>query len=265
MNPFDIFLPLLVYPIVNVLVAIYHLLFFLHIPYALGFSIIALTVLIRAILYPFTTAQLKIAKKTQSVAHHLAALKEKHKGDSKRIQEETMRLYKVHGINPAAGCLPILIQLPLIYSLYSVFQHLIGVSSTTVVSYVNKIVYFPFLHLTKPWDSSFFGISLAHSPSSLYSSVGPLIVLIPIITVALQFVQSKMMLPQVSKDEKPAKKSDDFATAFQSQSTYIFPIMIGFFSWGFSIGLSLYWNTFAIFGIIQQYKISGWGGLIKKK
>ena len=57
------------------------------------------------------------------------------------------------------------------------------------------------------------------------------------------------------------KKDDDFATAFQSQSMYIFPLMIGFFSYGFPIGLSLYWNTFTIFGIIQQYRISGLGGV----
>ena len=57
------------------------------------------------------------------------------------------------------------------------------------------------------------------------------------------------------------KKKDDFATVFQSQSLYIFPVMIGFFSYTFPLGLSLYWNTFTIFGIIQQYLISGWGGL----
>ena len=60
---------------------------------------------------------------------------------------------------------------------------------------------------------------------------------------------------------KKDKKKEDFATAFQTQSTYIFPVMIGFFSYSFPIGLSLYWNTFTIFGIIQQYKILGLGGL----
>ncbi|MEK7160224.1 MAG: YidC/Oxa1 family membrane protein insertase, partial [Patescibacteria group bacterium] len=85
---------------------------------------------------------------------------------------------------------------------------------------------------------------------------------------AFQFIQSKMMLPVVSASDKKLstekkgeKKPDDFATAFQTQSLYIFPIMIGFFSYTFPIGLSLYWNTFTIFGIMQQYKISGLGGL----
>jgi YidC/Oxa1 family membrane protein insertase len=88
--------------------------------------------------------------------------------------------------------------------------------------------------------------------------------LIPVLTGVFQFIQSKMMLPPTDpkkKDDKTKKKSDDFATAFQSQSLYIFPVMIGFLSYNFPIGLSLYWNTFTIFGIIQQYKISGLGGL----
>ena len=57
------------------------------------------------------------------------------------------------------------------------------------------------------------------------------------------------------------RKNDDFASVFQTQSTYIFPAMIAFFSFSFPVGLSLYWNTFTVFGIIQQYKIMGLGGL----
>ena len=67
---------------------------------------------------------------------------------------------------------------------------------------------------------------------------------------------------------KEPKKQDDFATTFQKQSLYILPVMIGFFSWHFSVGLSLYWNTFTLFGIIQQYLVAGLGGVedwIKKE
>ena len=60
---------------------------------------------------------------------------------------------------------------------------------------------------------------------------------------------------------KEVKKEDDFQTAFQTQSLYIFPIMIGFFSFTLPLGLSFYWNTFTIFGIIQQYQVQGFGGL----
>lgn len=251
---------------INALVAIYHLLTFVHVPFALGFSIIVLTVIIRFILYPFTTSQLRVAKKMQSVSHHVANLKEKHKGDSKRIQQETMKLYKEHGINPAAGCLPLLIQLPLFWALYSVLQQAVSVSPSAALSNINQIVYFPLLHLTKPWDPTFLGIPLGQGPSGLISTIGPIVLLVPIITGVLQYIQSKMMLPQVDKEAKKLqKKNDDFAATFQSQATYIFPIMIGVTSYAFPIGMSLYWNTFSVFGIIQQYKISGWGGLLNKK
>lgn len=262
MNPFDAFL---VYPLTNILVAIYSLLASFQIPYSLGFSIVVLTILIRAVLWPLTGAQLKAAKKMQGVSGHLANLKEKHKGDSKRIQQETMKLYKEHGINPAAGCLPIIVQIPIIWGLYSMLQKVVNISPSAVIAQINEIVYFPALHLSKPWDPTFFGISLAQGPSSLISTLGPAVLLVPIVTGVIQFAQSKMMMPQKSNATNNLKKKDDFATAFQSQATYIFPVMIGFFSYTFPLGLSLYWNTFTIFGIIQQYKISGWGGLLRKR
>lgn len=266
----EIFNLILVNPIVNILVAFYQLLFFLHIPYALGFSIIFLTVFIRVLLYPLTTAQLKSSKKMQDLAPHLSRIKERHKGDNKRLQQETMRLYKEHGVNPAAGCLPILIQLPIIWALYSVFQKIVGLDSTTVVSEVNKIIYpLDFLRLSAPWDQHFFGIPLGQNPSQLIS-IMPLIVLVPLLTGFFQFVQSKMLFTGQSQNSianktKGGKKQSDFSSAFQTQSLYIFPVMIGVFSYTFPIGLSLYWNTFTIFGILQQYHIQGLGGLSEWK
>lgn len=275
----NFFNTVLVHPIINILVAVYSAFSFLHIPFALGFAIIGLTIIIRFILYPLTTAQLQASMKMQKVAPHLSKLKEKHKGDAKKIQEETMRLYREHGINPAAGCLPVLIQMPIIWALYSVLQHMVTLKPDAIVGEVNKIVYFDFLKISNAWDPSFFGLPLGEMPSKLISSVGPLIFLVPILTGVFQFVLSKMMIPAKTgvavlekniekKAQIDKKDANDFASAFQTQSLFIFPVMIGFFSFSFPIGLSLYWNTFTIFGIIQQYKITGLGGLsewIKKK
>lgn len=251
-------------PILNVLVAIYQLLFLLHIPYSLGFAIIILTILIRFIMYPLITAQLRTSKKMQDLAPHLSKVKEKHKGDAAKLQQETMRLYKEHGVNPAAGCLPALIQIPIIWALYSVLQKVVGFSSDSVVAHVNQEVYLPFLRLSTPWDQYFFGLPLGQNPSNLLSNM-PLILLIPLLTGFFQFIQSKMMMVSKPKDaplgEKKEDKQGDFASAFQTQSLYIFPVMIGFFSYGFPIGLSLYWNTFTIFGILQQHRVSGLGAL----
>ncbi|MDP2649908.1 MAG: YidC/Oxa1 family membrane protein insertase [bacterium] len=266
----ELFNELLFRPIINILVLIYQVLLSLHIPYALGFSIILLTILIRFVLYPLTTAQLKSSKKMQDIAPHLSNLKAKHKNDAKKLQAETMKLYKEHGVNPASGCLPIIIQLPLIWTLYSVLQKIVMLNSNTV-SEVNKYLYnYDFLKLTHPWNATFFGLPLGQNPSHLISTI-PLIILVPLFTGVFQFVQSKMMIvkqnPEQTKEAtgKEEKKQGDFASAFQTQSLYIFPAMIGFFSYSFPIGLSLYWNTFTIFGILQQYRIQGWGGLFPKK
>lgn len=282
----DFFNLVFIIPIINILVVIYSIFSFLHIPYALGFAIIGLTIVIRFILYPLTNSQLKASMKMQKIAPHLSKIKEKHKGDSVRIQQETMKAYKEHGINPAAGCLPVLIQMPIIWALYSVLQRVVNIKSGVAMGEINKIVYFDFLKLHSVWDPSFFGLPLGALPSKLMSTIGPLILLVPILTGVLQFIFSKMMIPSKTgvasdatgvavlekdiekKTQVDKKDAGDFASAFQTQSLFIFPVMIGFFSYGFPIGLSLYWNTFTIFGIIQQYKIMGLGGLatwIKKK
>lgn len=261
----DLFNLILVHPIINILVAVYKSLFFLHFPYALGFAIIILTVIIRFVMYPLTASQLKSSKKMQGLTPHLSRIKEKHKGDTKMLQSETMRLYKEHGVNPAAGCLPVAIQLPIIWALYSVLQKIVGLDPKMVVSEINKMVYFDFIKLDRTWNPSFFGLPLGQTPSHAISSIGPLVLLLPFATGFFQLIQSKMMInkPQEPKDmvKKTEKKNEDFASAFQTQSLYIFPVMIGFFSYNFPIGLSLYWITFTIFGIIQQYKVSGLGGL----
>lgn len=261
----ELFSLIFINPTVNVLAAIYHLLIYVHIPAALGFSIILLTVIIRLILYPFTASQLKTSKKMQEIAPKLNKLKDMHKNDAKKLQEETMRLYKEHGVNPAAGCLPLIIQLPLIWGLYNVLQNAVSANAAHVVAFVNTVAYFPVLRLSKAWDPYFFGLPLAQAPSQLLR-VMPLILLVPVLTGVLQFIQTKMMLPAVEAEEKikekvEKKKEDDFQTAFQTQSLYIFPIMIAFFSFTLPVGLSFYWNTFTIFGIIQQYQIQGLGGV----
>jgi YidC/Oxa1 family membrane protein insertase len=229
-----------------------------HFPFALGFSIIVLTVVIRLLLYPLTASQLRASKKMQDVAPHVSRLKEVHKGDAKRLQQETMKLYKEHGVNPLAGCLPALLQLPLIWALYTVLNSIVHLEAKGIQA-INDVIYAPFYKLNMPWDTSFFGFPLGESPSRLLGELGPVVLLVPILTGLFQYIQSKMLFPSSPNKDK---KNQDFASAFQSQSTYIFPIMIGFFSFTFPIGLSLYWNTFTVFGIIQQYKILGPSSLI---
>lgn len=243
------FYTLITQPITNVLVAIYQLLMTVGVPYALGFAIILLTVLIRFLLYPLMASQMKASKKMQDMQPHISRLKEKHKGDAQRLQKETMQLYKDFGVNPLAGCLPVLVQLPIIWGLYSVLSETVKQTSYQAV---NKMLYSDSLKLQGLWDTHFFGIALGQTPSDLMKTVGPAILLVPLLTGVLQFYQSKMMFPK-KKDQAEKPKEGDFAAALQTQQLYVFPVMIGFFSYTLPFGLSLYWNTFTIFGIIQQY------------
>lgn len=201
----------------------------------------------------------------QKIQPHMNRLKEKHKGDAKRLQQEQMALFKEHGINPAAGCLPSLVQIViLIFGFYPAIQKIINLKPQETVSVINKTLYFDFLKLNHVWNTDFFGLPLGKTPGQLFATIGLVIVLIPVITAVLQFIQTKMTIVPTPKDDKeiaPKKQEPDFAQAMQTQMLYMTPVIIGVVSWQFAIGLSLYWNTFTIFGIIQQYKIQGLGGL----
>ena len=256
----ELFNTALVYPLVNLLVAIYQLLTALGIPYGLGFSIILITVATRLLLYPFMHHSLKQQKKMQKLMPEINKLKEKHKNDAKRLQMEQMALFKAEGVNPASGCLLILVQFPILIALYNVLLKTVHITSAKEV---NAILYFDSLRLTHLWDTTFFGLSLGKTPSELLPAVGYGIVFVSILTGALQLIQSKMMMPPASeKPSQPKSKEPDFASALQTQTMYILPIMVGFFSFTLPFGLSLYWNSLTIFGIIQQYIVQRWGGLV---
>ncbi len=250
---------LFVWPIVNVLVALYKLFEWLHIPGPLGFAVIALTILIRLLLYPLMAAQMKSAKKMASLKPHLDALNAKHKDDKKALQQAQLDLYKQHGINPAAGCLPLLIQLPVLIALYNVFyQVLQNGNMEKLISDLNHVVYTASFKLTA-LDLSFFGVNLGIKPSE-WQTHGWWLLAIPVITAALQWWQSKLMLPPVAPkppvDAKALAGKEDTAAEMQKQMAMITPIMFGMFAYQFPLGLALYWNVFGLFGIMQQIQVN---------
>ena len=162
---FSFYNTVFVNPIVNLL-ALYHYLFSLaKIPGTLGFSIVALTVTIRLLLHPFFKQQMDSAKKMQDIKPHIDNLSKKHKGDAKKIQEEQMRLYQEAGINPASGCLFMIIQIPVFLALYQTLQHFFVADTSKIILSLNKTLYFPFLHF-KTLDVWFLGLNLAATPSS---------------------------------------------------------------------------------------------------
>lgn len=245
-------------PFVNLFVAVYQGLQMLHIPYGFGFTIILLTVLIKYLLFPLVTAQLKAQKQLQEVQPEMNKIKQKYKNDAKRQQLEMMALYRTKGINPAAGCFPSLIQMPFLIGLYSTLFKLVHVKH---VNEVNSLLYTNSLHLDKLWSYSFFGIPLNMTPAELFSTVGLVVLLVGLLTAFFQFIQSKMMMAPSASLPKKNSGEEDFSAIFQKQTVYLLPVMIGYFAHILPIGLSFYWNTYTIFGIIQQYKTQGIGGL----
>lgn len=265
MNTPTLWNQILIWPIINLLMAFYKFFEWLHVPGPLGFAVIGLTLAIRLLLYPLMAAQLKSAKKMQQLKPHLDALSAKHKDDKKALQQAQLDLYKEHGVNPAAGCLPLLIQMPVLIALYNVFyQVLQNGNATKLVTEINHVVYLPVLKITA-FNLSFFGISLGIKPSQ-WQTHGWWLLSIPVITAALQFWQSKLMLPQSTvnsqqltvnkKDGKKEEKPEDTAMEMQKQMMMITPLMFGMFAYQFPLGLALYWNVFGLFGIMQQLRIN---------
>lgn len=246
-------------PIINILALYHYLLSLVNVPGTLGFSIVALTVTIRLLLHPFFKQQMDTAKKMQDIKPHIDKLSKKHKGDSKKIQEEQMKIYQEAGINPASGCVFMIIQIPVFIALYQTLQHFFVADTSKVILSMNKVLYFPFLHL-KTLDVWFLGLNLAATPQQMKSVFA---YLIPVVTGILQYFQtisttaSMAPAPTTTKIEetKDGKKvsstGDDFQKAMNTQMKYVFPFMIGWFALSMPIGLALYWNIFSVFSIIQ--------------
>lgn len=254
---------ILIKPILNLLVVFYYVVNSLKIPGPLGWSIILLTSSVRVLLYPLTSAQLKSLKKINELKPHLDELSKRHANDKKKLQEEQLRLYKEKGVNPAAGCLPALVQIPIFIALYNVFIQTLGKNDPAeIAASINSKVY-PFLENMRiaVLDLQFLGVNLTAKPSE-WKTYGWWLLLVPVITAVLQWLQTKLTTPPVVQTKptdvvkKEEGKGDDFAKAMQTQTTVVLPLMIGFFAYSFPLGLSLYWNTFSLFGIIQQLKIN---------
>lgn len=247
------------YPILNLLVVFYKVFLFIKLPGAFGLAIIALTVFVRLLLHPFFKQQLETSKKMQDMKPHLDKLSLKHKNDKKRLQEEQMKLYQQAGINPASGCLFMVIQIPVFIALYNTLQKfLLNGHSSKIIAEINEVLYSNSLHIQKidPW---FFGFNLALSPAK---SSQWYYYALPIITAFLQYLQTTAMTPapvethhDASLPKNKEENKDDFQKAMNTQMKFIFPLMIGWFSYTLPVGLSLYWNIFSLFSIMQYRKI----------
>ena len=256
-----IFDPFFAHPILNLLVVFYKLFLFIKLPGAFGFAIIALTVAVRLLFQPFFQKQIETAKKMQELKPHLDNLSSKHKNDQKQLQAEQLKLYQQHGINPTSGCLVMIIQLPVFIALYNTLNlFLLNGHAEKTITAINKVLYFSFLKIDSI-NSWFFGLDLVKTPKQAGDWY---YLLIPLITGLLQYFQAQVSMPQTTGKEvvkfddkgKKIESQGDFQKAMNTQMKYMFPVMIGWFSYTLPIGLALYWNIFSIMGIMQYKKVN---------
>lgn len=208
----------------------------------LGFAIIALTLLVRSILIPFTLPQMKSAKKMAALKPELDALKRKHGSDSKLLQQKTLELYQKNKINPAAGCLPFIAQFVVLIALYQVFMNTLG--GNGIGDITSQFLW---------WD--------LRVKDSTY--------VLPVLAGILQLITSVALLPAIenepSKREGTKEQKEDIAEmagAMQQQMVFMMPIMTVIFSLQFPSGLALYWVITTAFSLVQQLVVSGPGGLV---
>lgn len=238
-------------PMVNLLLWIYTVLVQFTIPGAYGIAIILFTLLVRAITLPFYGQSQKAMKKQQELmkSKEWQDLQKKYAKDKERLAQEQMKLYRAAGVNPLGGCLPALIPWPIMIGLYQSITMVMGAQPEQLMELSKHLYAFlPTLAAAVPVQSDFLGMNLAGIPDMN----APLTLVIPALVVASTWIQQKMMTMPVA----------DTQQAQMNQSMQMMmPIMIGFFSLQFPIGLSLYWIVFNVVGIVQQYFTSGWGNL----
>lgn len=250
---------ILFHPITNILLALYKLAELVHLPGPMGWAIIFLTVALRFAVYPFYQNQIRHQKKLQELKPQLDALKKEHGQDKLRHQQEVQKLYKQAGVNPAGGCLPVLIQLPVLLGLYNVIFNIVNKPADQALAHINSVAYTPFLHLIS-LDKTFLGLNLSLSPSQ--AGLISALLLIPVVTAVLQLVLAKMTTPPPPpKDPNKESSFEDALASSQSSMIWMMPLMTAYFAWQFPIGLALYWNVANIFAIVQQYLTVGAGGL----
>ncbi len=243
---------LLYQPIISLLILFYNYLG------NMGWSIALSIIAIKLVLLPFTLPSLKATSKMQELAPALAKLKKKYGSNKQKLASAQMELYKTHKINPAAGCLPQIIQIVIIFVLYQVFRDvLLNPDPAQVIEKINSAVY-PFLRL--PADtilsSKFLYLDLT-KPDLIKiagrSVPGPFLLL----SVISQYLAARLMMPQVKKEAKIAKKTetptDDMASMMQKQSLYIFPFMTLLFGFNFPSGLIISWTTLSLTSLLQQW------------
>lgn len=188
---------------------------------AIGFpsyalAIILISILLKLVLYPLMQKQMKSTMNMQEVQPKLEYVQKKYKNNPEKMNEEVMKLYKEYDINPMAGCLPLLIQMPILIGLFMALR---------------QYNFDPIEHATFFWVPNL-------------GQADPLHIL-PVLVALTMYAQQKVTMSSTAGNEQTAQ--------MMKTMLYMMPAMMLFVCWSMPAGLCLYWAFFSVLSIIQQY------------
>jgi len=223
-------------PLFNILILLY-----VYLPgHDFGIAIIVLTLIIKLILFPTSLKAIRSQRIMADLQPKLKEIQKKYKDDKQKQSQETFKLYQKTKVNPFSGCLPLLLQLPILIALYQVF--LKGFKSEIL-----KSTLYNFIPLTSSINLMFLGIIDLSKPNFFLALTAGI----------LQFFQSKLSMAKSSTalvvNNKENPKKGDFSSMMQNQMLYFFPILTVFIVWKFGSTIGLYWITSTLFSIGEQY------------
>ena len=233
----------------------------------MAIAIVIVTLIVRVLLIPLYRKQIVSQKRTQLLAPELKEIQRRFKGDRVKVQAATSEFYKERGVNPASGCLPLILQFILLIPMYSVFSQ--GLTNIDPNRMLN-VFGIQLITLACPGanvpphpgpvipciNSNVLGIDLSQ-PNVLFHLpiLGIGISILAIMSALLQLVQTRMALPPA------AQGVDDQNTRIQRQTMLFVPFISIFYGGFLPAGLFIYWIVSTIFSIVQLYLILGWGGI----
>lgn len=232
----------------------------------IGIAIVLLTIVIRIPLIPLFRRQTVSMRSTQLLAPQVREIQKRHKGDRQRIFEETQALYRANGVSQFSGCLPILLQMPLLFVMYQVIregltsyditpmltvagQKLVDVTCPATPQFVNGVIQ-PCINTTVAWLGGL-DVGKPHIDIAILGGFG--VSAIALLSAVLQVFQSRMTLPPLDRN------NPDPNARIQRQTMLFLPLIFIFYANILPAGLYIYYIASTVISIIQQYLIVGWG------
>lgn len=234
----QLFTTVLTQPILNLLLWLYDVL-----PgHDIGIAIIALTILVKLLLHPFSVKQIKQQRAMQELQPKIDAVRNTYKDNKEEQARQLMALYKAEKVNPASSCLPLLIQLPIFIALFRVLLNILQQQDFSLL--------YTFVPHPGQIDPRLFGIVDLHDPNYAMAVVSGIV----------QFIQSRQMLKTGATRQPPADvkgseaaKDESMAAMMNKQMMYVMPVVTVIIGFSLPGGLTLYWLTMSVLTVFQQW------------